>query len=305
MRAITLFLATASLLVPASPAAAAAPFPSVLPLPDGFRPEGIVRGHGNILYVGNFDNGSVYQLDARTGAGSIVVPALPGRAAIGMKRDGKHLFVAGGGTGHAYVYDLRTGASLADYTLAASGAFINDVVLTRDAAYFTDSFQSVLYVLPLDCHGLPDQDDLRVLPLTGDFVTVPNQFNANGIEASANGRSLIVVNSFTGKLFRVDARTGVADEIELAGGTAANGDGLVLQGRTLYVIQNGTNQVAVVSLSASLRSGVVEETLADPDLDFPATGVLLRGALYIANLRITTPYTPTTPFWVTRVELND
>ncbi|MFN2469895.1 MAG: hypothetical protein ABR583_02695 [Gaiellaceae bacterium] len=64
--------------------------------------------------------------------------------------DGRLLFVSGAGTGKAFVYDARTGAPLATYQLATTTpTFINDVVVTRKAAYFTDSRQQVLYRLPL------------------------------------------------------------------------------------------------------------------------------------------------------------
>ena len=52
--------------------------------------------------------------------------------ALGLKADVRHglLFVVGGPTGQAYVYDLET-ADLATFQL---GVFINDVVVTEDAA---------------------------------------------------------------------------------------------------------------------------------------------------------------------------
>ena len=52
------------------------------------------------------------------------------------------LFVAGGPTGKAFVYDAATGADLASYQLAPRGTaatFVNDVVVTGKGACFTDS----------------------------------------------------------------------------------------------------------------------------------------------------------------------
>src|SRR3954467_8855873 len=109
-------LAFAGLLI-AAPALAAPS--SRINLPDGFMPEGIESGSGNTLYVANFNDGSVLKVDAKTGATTVLVPVLGGRQGLGIKLDNHgHLFVAGGATGHAYVYDAKTGASLADYTLA-------------------------------------------------------------------------------------------------------------------------------------------------------------------------------------------
>ncbi len=57
---------------------------------------------------------------------------------------------------------------------------VNDVILTPDAAWFTDSFQPQLYRLALDRTGEPAHE-LTVLPLTGDWAQGPD-LSANGIE---------------------------------------------------------------------------------------------------------------------------
>jgi hypothetical protein len=125
----------------------AASWPASMPLPVDFAPEGIAMGTGSTFYVGSLRTGDIYRGDLRTGEGSVFIDAPPGRVALGLKADRRHrlLFVAGGPTGAAYVYDTRSGASVAVYQLAPSGtSLINDVVVTRDAAYFTDSFSPVL-----------------------------------------------------------------------------------------------------------------------------------------------------------------
>jgi hypothetical protein len=298
----TSILAVAGLLISAP--AFADHLPARINLPDGFQPEGIESGPGNTLFVANFNNGSVLEIDARTGKTTVLVPVLGGRAGLGLKLDNHNrLFVAGGPTGHAYVYDARTGASLADYTLTTAPSFINDVVLTKDAAYFTDSSNAALYKLPLGKHGeLPPAGASQTIALSGDFVNVPGQFNANGIVA--DGCSLIVVNSFTGTLFKVDPATGFARAIDLGGANVVNGDGLVLRGKKLYVIENFSNQVVVVKLNGDDTSGQIIKTITSPDFDIIATGVLLGNDLIVTNPRFSTPNTPTTPYWLTRVRAN-
>lgn len=110
------------------------------------------------------------------------------------------------------------------------------------AAYFTDSGIPFIFRV--------DRDTLAVtaIPLTGGIVSTVG-FNANGIEATANGDTLVLVQSNTGKLFTVDPVTGVTDEIELAGGDAAFGDGLLLVGRKLYVVQTFPNLVERIDLA--------------------------------------------------------
>jgi hypothetical protein len=61
-----------------------------------------------------------------------------------MKVDRGRLWVAGGGTGMAFVYDASSGADVTSYQLSTGGSFINDVVVTKRAAWFTDSFAGAL-----------------------------------------------------------------------------------------------------------------------------------------------------------------
>ncbi len=280
-------------------------FPSIIALPDGFRPEGVVTGRGPVLYAGSLANGAIYQVDPRTGEGSVLVPGQEGRIAVGLGFDPRtnYIYVAGGTTGSAFVYDADTGATVATYQLGAAGSsFVNDVVVTKDAAYFTDSSQPVLYRVPLGKGGQPaPQDAAATLPLGGEFQFVPNAFNANGIEASQNGKYLIVVNSTTGMLYRVDPESGQATAIDLGDVALTRGDGILLQGRTLYVVRNSLNQIAVVRLSGDLLSGTVTGTITDPSFDVPTTIADFGNALYAVNARFGTPPTPDTEYTIVRV----
>ena len=112
---------------------------------------------------------------------------------------------------------------------------------------------------------------MTTIPLSGDYVHVPGQFNLNGIVATPDGKTLIAVQSVAKKLFTIDPETGVASEIDLGGYDLVNGDGLLLHGRTLYVVQNRINKVAVFELSPHLTTATFVRALTDPDLDVPTT----------------------------------
>lgn len=290
----------------------AAQFPSIIPLPAGFQPEGIATGRGTSFYAGSLADGSVYGGDLRTGQGEIVVPPQAGRIAVGLKVDVRtnSLFVAGGLAGAAHVYDAETGDSLASYQLAPvpfDGTFVNDVVVTRDAAYFTDSFRPYLYRLPLGPRGsLPDLSAVEPVMLGGeyDFVPGPFVFNANGIDATADGEWLLIVNSMLGTLYRVDPETGYATEIDLGGDTLPNGDGILLAGQTLYVVQNRLNQIAVVHLDDEFDSGMVEDTITNTAFRVPTTVASFGDALYAVNARFGTPATPDTEYEAVRVPIH-
>ncbi|RFU21124.1 SMP-30/gluconolactonase/LRE family protein [Geodermatophilus marinus] len=307
MRARVLTVLTATVLGLTGGAVGAAPagadgggwFPDVIPLPAGFQPEGIATGRGPTFYVGSLADGAIYRGSLRTGEGSVLVEGVPGRVAVGVEVDRRgRLWVAGGDTGTGRVHDTRTGDELASWSFATAG-FVNDVVVTRDAAYFTDSLEPVLHVVPLGPHGEPGE--ATTLPLTGE-IEYTDGFNANGIEASPDGRTLLVVQSNTGLLFAVDAATGEATRVDLGGASLTNGDGLLRRGSTLHVVRNRLDEIAVVRLDPSYRSGTVVDTLTDPDFDVPTTVAGFRDELYAVNARFGTPPTPETTYTVVRVD---
>jgi hypothetical protein len=276
-------IAAFALLVPAAPADS--PAQRTIALPDEFRPEGIASGSHSSFYVGSIPQGSVFRGSYRSGEGQVLVPPHPGRNHTGLKVDRRfdRLFVSGGASKGIYVYDARTGADVARFPLPDAG-FVNDVVLTRRAAYFTDSLVQQLYRVRIGKRG--ELGEPERVPISGDLVFQPG-FNANGIEAVSD-RTLIVVQSNLGKLYTVDAETGRSSEIELDR-PVRNGDGILLRGRTLYVVQNRDNKVAVVDLDGRLRSGEVEDELTDPRLDVPTTIAPFGRFIYAVNARFDRP----------------
>lgn len=286
-----------------APATAAPAFPEQIPLPTGFEPEGIAVGRGDTFFAGSIPTGAIYKGSLRSGEGGLLVPPQPGRAAIGLDVDRRNrVFVAGGPTGDAYVYDGASGEELAVYDFAGGATFVNDVVVTKRAAWFTDSFQPVLYRVPIAPNGaLGDAADVETVPLTGDFVAVPG-FNLNGIDATPNGKTLVVVQSSTGRLFTVDPDDGEATEIELADGEAVpGGDGILLDGKTLYVVQNTLNQVARIDLSPHLDSGTVVSRTSDPLFDVPTTVAEFGNALYLVNARFGVADPDLADYWISRL----
>ncbi|MEN5072591.1 hypothetical protein ABE437_02135 [Isoptericola cucumis] len=275
--------------------------PDRVELPDGFLPEGIATGFGPWAWFGSRADGDIYRADLVTGEGRVISQG-PGTPSVGLKVDRRgRLFVAGGPSGTARVVDARTGDLLADYPLTDSPSFVNDVVLVRGAAWFTDSQRDVLYRLPLGRHGaLPEAAE--TIRLGGDWEQVDG-FNANGLTATPDGRGLLVVNSTTGLLHRVDPATGATVVVDLGGATLVNGDGMLLLGRTLYVARNTNNVVAVVRLDRAGTRGTVTRELTSDDFDTPTTLATFAGGLYLPNARFTTPPEPTTPYWVTRLDL--
>jgi hypothetical protein len=113
------------------------------------------------------------------------------------------------------------------------------------------------------------------------------------------------VQSNTGKLFTVNPRTGVTDEIDLGTATVTNGDGLLLLGRHLFVVRNQLNLIAVVRLSGSLERGRVVAELTDPDFDVPTTIAFTAGSLYAVNARFGNPDPANARYDIVRVNHDD
>jgi hypothetical protein len=285
-KALPITILVLALLVPAAPAGP--PAQSSIALPDEFRPEGIASGKGDRFYVGSIPLGAVYSGSYRTGEGHVLVPEHPGRNHTGLKVDTRfdRLFVAGGESKAIYVYDSKTGADVASFPLADAG-FVNDVVLTRNAAYFTDSLVPQLYRVGIRRNG--ELTPPQRITYNGELQFMDG-FNVNGIDTLKGGHRLVVVQSNLGKLFQVNPRTGRTREIDLPEGQSVpNGDGILRRGHTLYVVQNRLNKIAVVKLDGRERSGEVRRFLTDPRLDVPTTIAPFKDFIYAVNARFERP----------------
>jgi sugar lactone lactonase YvrE len=199
------------------------------------------------------------------------------------------LFVAGGFMGQAYVYDVATRTTVASYQLGVAGSsIINDVAVTRRGAWFTDSVQARLYFVPIS-GGTPGP--FSTLALSGPAADTSGDFNLNGIQATANGKTLIVAHSTTGRLYTVDPATGVSAAI--AGVSVSNVDGIVLRGRRLWAVQNMDNQVSRVRLSGDLSSGAVDKVITSDLFQTPSTAALFGSRLAVVNAKFDTGFPPT------------
>jgi len=304
MRRLTVIGLIVAAIASLSPPALASGFADRIPLPNGSAPEDIALGRGSTFYVGSLADGRVYAGDLRTGEGRVLVPGSAGRAAVGLVVDRRNrLWISGGSAGDVRVVDAQTGGALGSFDLVPGGGFISDVAVTKQAAYLTDSFLQQLYVVPLGRRGaLPDEAQVRTVPLSGDiqYTTTPFPFNANGVVYA--GGTLLVGQTNTGKLFRVEPNTGETHEVELSGGNILFADGIALRGRTLYAAQNFSNSVAIVQLNGSLTAGRVVRTIHDPRFDIPTSVEVTGSRLFVLNSRLTTPVTPDTSYDVVRVQ---
>jgi sugar lactone lactonase YvrE len=290
LRAAVPLLVLALVTTLAAPAAASRRA-EVIVLPGASSAEGIAAGRGATFYAGDLFRGDIFRGNFQRGTAELFIDAPEGRMAVGMAVDVAHglLFVAGGFTGQAYVYDTRTGATVATYQFAdPTSTVINDVTITRRGAWFTDSRQAKLYFVPVSRAGVPGP--FRTLALSGPAADTSGEFNLNGIQATPSGKTLIVAHSANGELYTVNPITGASATI--AGVSVPNVDGIVLEGRRLWAVQNN-NQVTRVRLSPRLTSGAVEKIITSDLFQVPTTAARYGSRLAVVNAKFDTGLPPT------------
>jgi sugar lactone lactonase YvrE len=283
-------------------AVAAPPFPHTITLPGAHSAEGIATSSGSTFYAGDLFAGDVFRGDLRTGAVAKFITAPSGRNALGIRVDEEHglLFVAGGFTGQGYVYDLATGADIAQFQFGTPpNSIINDVIVAGGAAWFTDSVQPHLYRVPIT--GVGSVGAFTTLTVTGPAADVAPGFNLNGIAASPDGSTLLVAHSNDATVYTVDPTTGASAPI--AGADVPNVDGILLDGSRLWAVQNFSNQITELRLSGDLGSATVVRTITDNAFEVPTTVARWGNRLATVNAKFDTGFPPTAPTYEV-VEVN-
>lgn len=268
--------------------AAAAPATQVIVLPGASSAEGVAVGRGGTFYAGDLNRGDIFRGDLRQGTAELFIDAPDGAQAVGMKVRHNLLFVAGG-PGRAYVYDTRTGATVATYDVGdPATTLVNDVTVTPFGAWFTDSLQPKLYFVPV-VHGKPGP--MRTLDLSGPAVGPSGQFHLNGIASTPLGDTLLVTATLVGKLYKVNPFTGASEEVE--GVDVPWADGIVLDGRRLWVVQVFENKVSRWQLDGDLGQGTADGVITDPAFHAPVTAARFGDRLAVVNSHLDTGSSPT------------
>ena len=266
-------------------------------------PEGIAYDQRTgTVYVSSTTDGTIFSGHVRDETlGVFLAGNTDGRTtAAGLAVDDEgRLYVSGGGTGKLFVYDA-SGALLASFATGSSPTFINDVAVAKDgSAYFTDSQSPYLYRVYQNEAGEWAYE--RWIDFTGTTLEYVAGFNVNGIEVTPNGNYLILVQTNTGKLFRVDIATKDVVPIDLGGATVPAGDGILLQGSRLWVLQNNVALLTEIRLNIEAATGEVIARTTDPSFAFPTTLTDARGRLLVVNSQFNRRgpgLTPTLPFTV-------
>lgn len=284
-------------------------------------PEGVAYQEATgDFFVGSTTDGTVFRGNVEGGPVEVFVEGAPGGSAVGLKLDGEgRLFVAGGTTGLVSVYDTTTGALVAEFgNDLTPNTFLNDIAFnTAGDAYVTDSFNPFVYLVPAEAVVPPATTPVGeatpgttvpvgglevAIDLTGTPFVYGDDFNANGIVATPDDQYLLVAQSNTGTLFRIDPAGGEVVPVDL-GGAPLPGDGLLLDGRTLFAVTAG--EISVVSLAEDYASGELTTTFSDPTFSSPTTIARYDGCLLVVNSQFAAQQggSPDLPFTVSGVPI--
>lgn len=290
------FIALLALLLPTALPATASPHSrgDVIVLDGAKSAEGIAAGKGKTFYAGELMTGDIFRGDIRDGKATRFIDVPDGRMAVGMKADVRKdlLFVAGGANGKAYIYNTATKATIADLTLSTkAGSFINDVTLTDDGAWFTNSKYGELYLVKVSRWG-EVRKDVKTLTVKGEAGVnpAPMDFGFNGIAAAKDDRVLIVAHTKNRALYTVKPWSGESNRIK--GLDLQFVDGILLQGHTLWAVQNQLNKIARVKLAGDLSSGTVRDEITSKHFDIPTTVAKFGDTLAAVNAQFMRPASP-------------
>lgn len=288
------------------------------------NPEGVAfdKRSGN-FFVSSAGDGSIWRgtVGDTSAPVAVFIPGGANDAATGMKVFRGRLYVSGASTGTIKVYDVKTGTLLATFdTTGGSSAptFINDLVVTRDGDVFaTDSFRPALYHLTAAeiAAGTPAVKPIDPADVINTGPEIPfdgaaGTFNLNGIVDLGGGRHnhrLVVVDTATGQLFRVQVRDGAnaqrrIAEVTVKGGPFAGGDGMLIDRGRLIVVQGSNPAVPggaggvinFVKLTHHGLRGRLANRVTDPTLRGPSTIAAGRNQYLVVNADFAQSRTPFT-----------
>jgi sugar lactone lactonase YvrE len=262
------------------------------------------------FYTGSVTDGTIVRGNVQDPQAQVFSPAgADGRtSALGMRTDRSRLYVAGGASGTVWIYDKSSGAFIAKVSngLPSTGTTLNDLAVTRSGVFVTDSLSPTLWRLTWGSDGKPALE--KWLDFTGTAFHYTTGFNADGIQATPDGRFLIVGALNTGKLYRIDIATKAVVEINTGGADLTNADGIELVGHDLYVARNVNNQIVTLELADDWTSADVDTITTSPHFDFTVAVAAVGSRLLVLNSQFEhlgfgggTPSPPTLPFTITSI----
>ena len=269
-------------------------------------PEGIAYDEkDDAAFAGSMETQAIGRVSLDRNESRVVSPAgalFPDMHGLTVDDAGR-LWVAGGRSGQIAVLDSRTGRILKRFQTPVDPApLINDVAVVGSSAYFTDTWRPTLFRITFKGNQFSEPEPW--LQFKGTSLEYTEGANLNGIAGTTDGRYLIVVQTNTGRLFRV----GVADKsvtpVDLE--AIPSGDGLVLDGRRVYLLRPTELEIVTIQLSEDLTKGSIISRFTNAALKSPTTAVKAGDRLLVVNSQLNRRSTknPDLPFEILAIPLS-
>ncbi len=273
------------------------------------NPEGVaVDKRTDAFFTGGTGDGTIFRGTLGDPTVHVFIPGASGGSAVGMKVFRGKLYVAGGTTGLIKVYDLASKALVGSFATGAGG-FLNDLVVTEHGdVWVTDSFRPMLWHLTA-AQVAAGTGTPAAVDVSSAITFTAGAFNLNGIVALRGGQRLVVVQTNTGALWRIDVNHSPAQIEQVDAPALVGGDGMIRdKGRLVVVI--GTPAVATdpsnltfVKLRHHDSRGRIDKVVTDPTLRGPSTVARDENRYLVVNADFPTPTKPsTTPFTISGLD---
>jgi Cu-Zn family superoxide dismutase len=240
----------------------------------GFPERIVVVPGGTTYYVSSFTTGAVFKGTVGRGARLFLTAGANGRtSATGLRVNRRgQLFVLTGPGGRLQIVNAHSGRLEANFVGGVKpGSILNDLAITPNGNVFiTDFAHARIYRVSA---AEIDRGSGRITDwLTPAARTIPtlSNGNLNGIAITPDGQHLLVDQTGNGALYRIDIATRAILRVHVSEAALTGSDGMLLQGRTLYVATHH-NAVVVVLLDAAYSRGRVIRTIHDPSFNFPTS----------------------------------
>jgi len=228
------------------------------------------------------------------------------KSTFGLKLDpaGKYLWICASDPNHSQyksastyrkmgkliAIDIQSGKKIKEIDLAAlypGDHFINDMAIDEKGnLYLTDSYSPVIYKVDADGKA-------GVFTTNNLFKTT--DVGLNGIVYHKNGYLLVDVNS-EGKLYKVDLKVPSKVTPVKISNFFPGADGMLWDDKgNLAVIQNkGVDKIFLLSSTDNWATATLRAATATEDrFQYPSTGVLAEGKIYVVNAKLNELSDPT------------